>query len=397
MKTRPRSFSDRDRAKISWMTCWPGPVCGMGLAGIDDLDRAVGVPEDRAQPVEVAEQEAGPLVRRKAPGEADRQDLRIERRLDVVENARRFAVASELHPQPAPGEDRQLQLLALVRLPELGRRDILEAVPERPDLALLVDVVEIRADRPTERVADGIARPRRHVDPVRDAPDAVRRNALPRRVGRLCVELADRICVVGQAQREARHVEHGRIALRPHAQREHVVDRHAAGLGTAVALEERSRDPPDEIRLEALIPGRYRRVDREDAVATDLLPGLVELVAGRDEFPGTLREQERRVALVEMPDGRLDSERPKRPDAADAQDELLVQPHLPASDVQDVRDRPVGVVVLGDVRVEQQHGRPSDLDAPDRDVQVALRQGDRDGQRLSVARLDATDRQVRRS
>ena len=85
------------------------------------------------------------------------------------------------------------------------------------------------------------------------------------------------------------------------------------------------------------------------------------VVAGRHVLAGPLREQERRVALVQVPDRRLDPERPERPDAADAEDELLVEPHLAAADVEDVGDRPVGVAVLGDVGVEQEDRRPADL------------------------------------
>ena len=189
----------------------------------------------------------------------------------------------------------------------------------------------------------------------------------------------------------------GPVALRPEAELEDRVDRHAAGLRPAVAVEERPGDPPDEVRVEALVAGRDRGVDREDAVAPDLVPGRLELVAGGDELPRPLGEQERGVALVQVPDRRLDPERPQRADAADAEDELLVEAHLAAADVEDVRDRAVGVVVLGDVGVEQEDRHPADLDAPDRDLEVAAGQGDRDHQRLAVAALDPPDRQVRRS
>ena len=47
------------------------------------------------------------------------------------------------------------------------------------------------------------------------------------------------------------------------------------------------------------------------------------------------------MALVEMEDGRLDAQGLDRPDAARAQDQLLMQPHLTAADVQNVGDRPV--------------------------------------------------------
>ena len=90
----------------------------------------------RREPVDVAEQEARPLVGREPPGEADRQDVRVERRLERVEHRRRLAVPGELVAEAAPGEDRQLQLLALVRLPQLVGRDLVEALPEAAAAAL---------------------------------------------------------------------------------------------------------------------------------------------------------------------------------------------------------------------------------------------------------------------
>ena len=73
--------------------------------------------------------------------------------------------------------------------------------------------------------------------------------------------------------------------------------------------------------------------------APDLLQGLLEGHAGGDQLAGPLHEQERRVALVEVPRGGRDAQRAERPDATDAQHQLLVQAHLAAADVQDVGDR----------------------------------------------------------
>ena len=195
------------------------------------------------------------------------------------------------------------------------------------------------------------------------------RDAAPGRVGRLGMELADGVRAVRQAQREGGHVEltfGSSSTPRPSSRTR--VDRHAAGLRPTVAVEERSRDPPDEVGLEPLVAGRDGRVDREHAVATDLVERRVEGDAGRDELARPLREQERRMALVQVPDGRGDAERAERAHPADAQDELLVEAHLAAADVEDVRDRPVGLGVLRDVGVEQEDRDPADLGDPDGDV-----------------------------
>ena len=84
------------------------------------------------------------------------------------------------------------------------------------------------------------------------------------------------------------------------------------------------------------------------------------------------------MALVEVPDRRRDAELAQRAHAADAEDELLVEPHLAAADVEDVGDRAVGVVVVGDVGVEQQDRHPADLGDPDGGVQVAAGERDAD-------------------
>ncbi len=209
------------------------------------------------------------------------------------------------------------------------------------------------------------------------------------------MKLADGVGGTSQPQREAGHVELGPIALDPEAQLEDAVDRHAARLRPAVAVEQRSGDLADEIGGEPLVPGRHGSVDREDAVVADPAPGLIERRSGRDVLARTLGEQERRVALVQVPDGRFDPECPDRPDAADPEDELLVEAHLPAADVQDVGDRTIGVGVLRNVRVEQENRGPTNLGAPYGDLEVAVGQLDGDLQGLAVGALGATDREAR--
>ncbi len=100
------------------------------------------------------------------------------------------------------------------------------------------------------------------------------------------------------------------------------------------------------------------------------------------------------MALVEVPDGRGEAERPDRPDAADAQDELLVQAHLAAADVQDVGDRSVLDGVLGDVGVEEEDRHATDLRQPDGDRQHAPGQLQVDCQRQALLILDPRERQA---
>ena len=163
----------------------------------------------------------------------------------------------------------------------------------------------------------------------------------------------------------------------------------------AAVVQQRAGHPPDEVRIEAFVAGRDGGVDGEHAVRAHVVPGLVELPAGGDVLARALGQEERRVALVEMPDRRRQAECPDRAHAADAEHELLVEPHLAAANVQDVRDRPVRVGVLREIGVEQQDRDPSDLGDPDRDRQVAPGQLDRHGQRQPRRVLDPSERQAR--
>ena len=74
------------------------------------------------------------------------------------------------------------------------------------------------------------------------------------------------------------------------------------------------------------------------------------------------------MSLVEVPRGRLDAQRPQHAHAADAQYQLLVEPHLAAPHIQDVGDGPVLFVVEGCVGIQQQQRDPAYLDEPDRDT-----------------------------
>ncbi len=202
------------------------------------------------------------------------------------------------------------------------------------------------------------------------------------------MELADGVRATRLAQREGGHVEAALVAVRATAELDDALQVQAA------ALDQRRGELPHQARVEALVAGRDRRVDGEDGVAADLLEGSLLIAAGRRQLAGALDEHERRVALVEVPGRGLDAQRAQQPDAADAEDHLLVQAHLAAADVELVRDGAIGAVVLGDVGVQEQERHAPDLRQPDGGLDRATRELDRDEDRLAVVVGDAQERQA---
>ena len=88
---------------------------------------------------------------------------------------------------------------------------------------------------------------------------------------------------------------------------------------------------------------------------------------------------------------RGDAEGAKGAHATHPEHQLLVQPHLPTADVQDVGDGPVGLVVVGNVGIEQEDRHATDLDAPDGDGEVTTGQLDRDMQWLAILALHSAE------
>ncbi len=236
-----------------------------------------------------------------------------------------------------------------------------------------------------QELADRTADPRRRVDAVRDRPDLVRHRALPRRVGGLRVEPADGVGILREAEAEGRHVELCRIAVGAQAHLENSIHRDASGPWAPVAVQHRPGDATDQIGVEPFVTGRDGRVDGEDAVRADPRKGLVQRRAIGDGLARSLGEQEGGVALVQVPHGRRQSQRPDGAHSANAEDELLVEPHLATADVQDVGDRAIGPVILRCVRVQKEHRHATDLGAPDIDTDIASGQLHGDGQRVARA------------
>ena len=218
----------------------------MRLAREDDLDRALRVAQHPLEAVELGEQEPRALVRGEPAREADGQiDGRGRLELGRIEGASLWR-ANRLRSRA--WAKRRARFLAQVRVPEILRRDALDALPEPTLAGAGVEVVEVRVEVAGEQVRDRRPDPRRAVDAVGDAEDVLVVDALPRRVRGLRVELADGVGAVRQAQRERGHVELAEIAVHPDAQLEDLGDRHAA------AVEQRAGDASHELGIEALLP-----------------------------------------------------------------------------------------------------------------------------------------------
>ena len=240
-------------------------------------------------------------------------------------------MAGELGAQAAPREVGELALLAEVRLPQLGRGDPVDPLPPAAGRRRRVEVVQVGVQVSRQQLAER-ACPTQVGVWIPFVTPRISCRTTPRHVAFavLAWRWLTAFAPAREAEAERGHVELRRIAVRPRP----ISSTRSTGTPPVFGRPSPSRsapgDSPDEPGVEALVAGRDRRMDREDAVAADPLEGVVQRDAGRDELAGPLGEQERRVALVEVPGRGLDPERPDRPDAADAQHELLVEPHLAA-------------------------------------------------------------------
>ena len=221
MNTRPRSLGLRDRPKMSWITPWPGPVGRVRLAGEDDLDRALLVPQQAGQPVEVAEQRARRACRSRTAARSRSSGCRGSRTSSSsssVDGASPWR-ANWLRSRPrAKIASSSFWRWCASHSSTVGICD--DALPEPALVGLLVHGVEVGVRVALEHVAHRLADPGRRVDAVGEPEDLGRGDRVPGRVGGLAVELRDGVGAVGQPERERGHVELARVALHAEAELE---------------------------------------------------------------------------------------------------------------------------------------------------------------------------------
>ena len=122
----------------------------VSLAGEDELDRPVGIEQQRPESLHLAEQQRGAFVGRETPGEADGQHVRVEHGLtgSMSHHVDEFATALVAH------------------VPDLVMVEVLDLGP-----FVLVGEVPVVADRTSEQFVDSVADPRPGVDAVGDVAD----------------------------------------------------------------------------------------------------------------------------------------------------------------------------------------------------------------------------------
>jgi hypothetical protein len=157
----------------------------------------------------ILEEQRGALVRGEPPGEPDRQRLGVQHLLGLLALRRRRAALLQLRAQSAPRKARQALAPPLVRAPELGVGDLLDALPHR-----LVGGMRhpARAEIGVEKPGHVLREPPAHVDAVGDGRDGhiVHRNGRPQSAphapGHARVQRAD---AVGGAREPDRQHGHG--------------------------------------------------------------------------------------------------------------------------------------------------------------------------------------------
>ena len=132
--------------------------------------------------------------------------------------------------------------------------------------------------------------------------------------------------------------------------------------------------------VENVVARGHGRVRGENRRGSDRLERRPEGMSPCDAFAHALEDHEGRMTLVDVPDARLQPEHADRPHAADAEHDLLAEPHVVAGVVQACGDAPVVFRVFLDFGVEQEERDRSDLHAPQPRMHQSARHRYRDAE-----------------
>ena len=218
--------------------------------------------------------------------------------------------------------------------------------------------------------------------PVGDVTD---RDVLDRTIGpqvvphpacNLAVAAADAVRGATGAQRELADAERLALVVGPRAPEPD--DLRGIRVQLAGDARERLQHLVGGVRV---VAGRDRRMRGEDGLGARGGDAFGERAA---VCAGGLERDERRVALVEVQQARLDAHRLQCSQPADAEQHVLRQPRVRLADVQPRRDPARGEVVLRPLGVEQVERDAADVDAPDLRGHEHVPHRDGDRERLAV-------------
>ena len=129
----------------------------------------------------------------------------------------------------------------------------------------------------------------------------------------------------------------------------------------------------DELEPEGVVTGGHRRVGREHAGRRHRFQRGIERQAVAEVLAQQLEDQERGVAFVQVPYGRLHAQGAQRAHAADAENHLLAHARGVIAAVEPMGDVAIGRGVVRAVGVEQVHRHAPHLRAPHARAHVATR------------------------
>ena len=365
----------------------------MGLAGKQQLYRAVWIIEDTLQPLLVSEDQGAALVGGKAAGKPDGQHIRLQHILQA---------------QPLQGADLIAQHLGLEALPEVVEqflfdlplggperlvRDSVHALPEH----LFVEMIDpVFAEVLVVELAHLVDGPGEGMHPVGDMGDGDlvggdgRPHITPELARHFPVQLADPVAEFRQLQGKDGQVE-DLVSFRLHlgTQFHKLVAADADRL--PVALEEFIH----QVQGEGIVAGRHRGVGGENRVGGDCLQrfGILQVLMF-DQVADPFQRQEDRMAFIHVPGHRFDAQLLQHQHPAHAQQNFLGDAHLLIAAVEAGRKHARFRGVFRHVGIQQVGGNTSHLGDPNPqgDIAVADRHDHRQGLALGIQ--DLTERQL---
>src|ERR1039458_2633611 len=152
----------------------------------------------------------------------------------------------------------------------------------------------------------------------------------------------------------------------------------------------------DQPGVEGFVAGGHRRVGRKDGILGDLLARIGKAHPALDAIANAFESEERAMALVHVPTGRLDAQRLQRAHTTDTDDDFLADAHLAATDIKLARNRAVGRVILVRIGVQQKHRHATYLRQPDAREHVAVREIDANREVAAILSEQWLDGQARK-